>query len=215
MSGPNLRFSVANTANRLQTNYLEKPQSIEGTEARRIFAELRKSAARQFGTDPLALQRVLNVLTPTLSEGEIGHSDFPSPSESAAYYALTLFAAHMQSATTPAHTEERSFARACGRLHAISDSASIKPRFDAMQTARDEASRLLHLRTLVSLLKSEKLAFDYGTFAQDLRSLQNPARRDGVLLRWGRDYAIGMLRPSQQDQQLPNDDINDLPVASH
>ncbi len=215
MSGPNLRFSVANTANRLQTSFLERPESIEGTEARRILAELRKSAAREFGTDPLALQQVLSVLTPTLSDGEIGRGDEPSPSESAAYYALTLFAAHMQSAAVPAHTEDRSFARACGRLHAVSDSASLKPRFDAMQTAREETSRLLHLRTLVSLLRSEKLAFDYGAFAQDLRSLQNPARRDGVLLRWGRDYAVGMLRPSQQDEQLSDNDPTDLPVASN
>lgn len=214
MSIPNLRFSVANTAARLQTSYLERPDSIEGTEARRILAELRKSAAREFGTDPLALQLVLSVLTPTLSEGEIGRRDAPSPSESAAYYALTLFAAHMQSATTPAHTEDRSFARACGRLHSISDSASLKPRFDAMQTARDETSRLFHLRTLVSLLRNEKLAFDYGAFAHDLRSLQNPTRRDGVLLRWGRDYAVGMLRPSQQDEELSDNEPTDLPVAS-
>ena len=102
MSGPNLRFSVANTANRLQKNYLERPETIEGTEARRVLAELRKSASREFGTDPLALQHVLSILTPALSDGEIGRGDAPSPSESAAYYALTLFALHMQSATTPA-----------------------------------------------------------------------------------------------------------------
>ena len=114
MSAPNLRFSVANTVNRLQTNYLDRPESTEGSEARRVLAELRKSAAREFGTDPLALERVLSTLTPPLSEGELGRGDAPSPSESAAYYALTLFAAHMQSATTPAHTEERTFAMACG-----------------------------------------------------------------------------------------------------
>lgn len=214
MSKPNLRFSVANTANRLQSSYLERPESIEGTEARRVLAELRKSAARQFGTDPLALQLVLSALTPALSQGEIGHGDAPSPSESAAYYALTLFASHMQSANTPAHSEERSFALACGRLQTLRDSSSLKPRFDAMQTARDEASRLLHLRTLVSLLKREKLSFDYGALAVDLRSLQNPERRDGVLLRWGRDYAVGMLRPSQQDEPLSGNTTPDFPVTS-
>lgn len=206
MSEPNLRFSVANTASRLQTNYLERPDSVQGTDARRVLAELRKSAAREFGTDPLALQVVLSLLTPALSEGEMGSGDAPSPSESAAYYALTLFASHMQSATAPAHSGDRSFAMACGRLQAISDSGSLKPRFDAMQTARDHASRLIHLRTLIPLLKKEKLAFDYGAFALDLRSLQNPARRDGVLLRWGRDYAVGMLRPSKQDAPIVDSD---------
>lgn len=215
MSKPNLRFSVANTVNRLQTNYLEHQESIAGSEARRVLAELRKSAAREFGTDPLALERVLSTLTPPLSEGELGRGDAPSPSESAAYYALTLFAAHMQSATTPAHSEERTFAMACGRLQAISESGSLKARFDAMQTAREEASRLIHLRTLVSLLKGEKLAFDYGALAADLRSLQNPARRDGVLLRWGRDFAVGMLRPSQQDSPLTESESSDLPVTTN
>lgn len=214
MSAPNLRFSVANTVNRLQTNYLERPESIGGTEARRVFAELRKSAAREFGTNPLALQQVLSFLTPALSEGELGHGDAPSPSESAAYYALTLFASHMQSATTPAHSEDRSFAMACGRLQTISESGSLKARFDAMQTAREESSRLIHLRALVSLLKSEKISFDYGSFAVDLRSLQNPARRDGVLLRWGRDYAVGLLRPSQQDAPLSESDSTELSATN-
>lgn len=215
MSAPNLRFGVANTANRLQTNYLEHPESIEGVEARRVLAELRKGAARKFGTDPLALQRVLGMLTPPLSEGELGRGDAPSPSESAAYYALTLFAAHMQSATTPAHSEDRTFAMACGRLQGISDSGSLKARFDAMQTAREEASRLIHLRTLVSLLKREKLAFDYGALAADLRSLQYPARHDGVLLRWGRDYAVGMLRQPQQDAPPSDSDPSDRPVITN
>lgn len=215
MSAPNLRHSVANTVSRLQTNYLEHPESIEGVGARRNLAELRKSAAREFGTDPLALQHVLSMLTPTLSEGELGHGDAPSPSESAAYYALTLFAWHMQSATAPAHSEERTFAMACGRLQTISDSGTLKARFDAMQTAREESSRLIHLRTLVSLLKREKLAFDYGSFAVDLRSFQNPARRDGVLLRWGRDYAVGLLRPSQQDAPLSESDSSALPSTTN
>lgn len=215
MSAPNLRHSVANTVSRLQTNYLEHPESIEGIGARRNLAELRKSAAREFGTDPLALQHVLSMLSPTLSEGELGHGDAPSPSESAAYYALTLFSWHMQSAAAPAHSEERTFAMACGRLQAISDSGSLKARFDAMQTAREESSRLIHLRTLVSLLKREKLAFDYGSFAVDLRSLQNPARRDGVLLRWGRDYAVGLLRPSQQDSPLSESDSSTLPSTTN
>lgn len=214
MSAPNLRHSVTNTVSRIQTNYLEHPESIEGVGARRNLAELRKSAAREFGTDPLALQRVLSMLSPTLSEGELGHGDAPSPSESAAYYALTLFAWHMQSAAAPAHSEERTFAMACGRLQTISDSGSLKERFDAMQTAREESSRLIHLRTLVSLLKREKLAFDYGSFAVDLRSLQNPARRDGVLLRWGRDYAVGLLRPSQQESSLSESDPSTLPSTT-
>lgn len=198
MTKPTLHISIGSTAAYLQRNYLDRAETAAGADARRVLAELRQSAARSFDADPLALQRVLMLLEPPLSEDELGRGDDPSPSELAAYNALTLFAQHMQGATKPVHTTECSFARACGRLQTLSESNSIKPRFDAMQSARDEASRVLHLRSLVTLLRSKELAFDYGSFARDLRSLQYPARRDGVLLRWGRDYAVGTLRPKAQ-----------------
>ena len=172
MTKPTLHISIGSTASYLQRNYLDRAETAAGADARRVLAELRQSAARSVSTDPLALQRVLMLLEPPLSDDALGHTDKPSPSELAAYNALTLFAQHMQSATKPAHTTECSFARACGRLQTLSESNSIKPRFDAMQSARDEASRVLHLRSLVTLLRSKELAFDYGSFARDLRSLQ-------------------------------------------
>ncbi|MCG7236712.1 type I-E CRISPR-associated protein Cse2/CasB [Corynebacterium sp. ACRQP] len=207
MTKPTLHISIGSTASYLQRNYLDRAETAAGADARRVLAELRQSAARSVSTDPLALQRVLMLLEPPLSDDELGHTDKPSPSELAAYNALTLFAQHMQSATKPAHTTECSFARACGRLQTLSESNSIKPRFDAMQSARDEASRVLHLRSLVTLLRSKELAFDYGSFARDLRSLQYPSRRDGILLRWGRGYAVGTLRPKAQRAAEAEPDI--------
>lgn len=207
MTKPTLHISIGSTASYLQRNYLDRAETAAGADARRVLAELRQGAARSFDADPLALQRVLMLLEPPLSDDELGRGDTPSPSELAAYNALTLFAQHMQSATKPVHTTECSFARACGRRQTLSESNSIKPRFDAMQSARDEASRVLHLRSLVTLLRSKELAFDYGSFARDLRSLQYPSRRDGVLLRWGRGYAVGTLRPKAQRAAKAEPDI--------
>lgn len=207
MTQPTLYVSVGNTVTNLQRNYLDRAETAAGADARRILAELRQSAARSFNADPLALQRILMLLEPPLSDNELGHDITPSPSELAAYNSLTLFAQHMQSATQPVHTAECSFARACGRLQTLSESNSIKPRFDAMQSARDEISRVQHLRSLVTLLRSKELAFDYGSFARDLRALQYPSRRDGVLLRWGRDYAVGTLRPKAQRAAEAEPDI--------
>jgi len=207
MTKPTLQIGIGSTASYLQRNYLDRAETAAGADARRILAELRQSAARTFDADPLALQKVLMLLEPPLSDDELGRGDAPSPSELAAYNALTLFAQHMQSARKPVHTTECSFARACGRLQTLSESNSIKPRFDAMQSARDETSRVLHLRSLVTLLRSQELAFDYGNFARDLRSLQYPTRRDGVLLRWGRDYAVGTLRPKAQRAAEAEPDI--------
>ncbi|GAB3079045.1 type I-E CRISPR-associated protein Cse2/CasB [Corynebacterium aquatimens] len=204
MSDTSLVISVSSTVARMQSNYFDKPHSVEGTETRRALAELRQSASRGFGTDPLALQRVLMLLKPPLSESLIGKTDTATPSESAVYHALTLFALHMQSAKHPAHSAKTSFAMACGQLYVQADSGSIKMRFDAMQAAADETARIVHLRSLIALLRSHNIAFDYGWFANDLRSLRLPQRRDGVLLRWGRDFAVGTMPPKKRHDTDPS-----------
>ncbi|OHF35730.1 type I-E CRISPR-associated protein Cse2/CasB [Corynebacterium sp. HMSC074A01] len=194
MTDPMLRKSVETTVSILQRNYLDRAHTALGAEARGTLANLRKYASRPVEADPLALQEVLLLLNPPLSDSELGKGTKPSPSEQAAYTALGLFGLHMQSSTQPMHTREQTFAFACGRLHRLSDSKSIKSRFDAMQVARDEVSRGVHLRSLISLLRTKHIPFDYGRFVGDLRSLQNPQYRNGVLLRWGRDFAVGTTR---------------------
>ena len=37
------------------------------------------------------------------------------------------------------------------------------------------------------------------SFVGDLRSLQNPQYRNGVLLRWGRDFAVGITRGDAEE----------------
>lgn len=136
-----------------------------------------------------------------------GKTDEPSPSEQAAFAALTLFGLHMQSATKPMHTAEISFARACGKLYATGTSESIKSRVDAMLLARDEKSRLLQIRSLVSLLRSKELPCDYGKLASDLRALMNPKRRPGVQLRWGRDFANGSFQTESTSETKTSDNL--------
>ena len=112
MTKPTLPISIGSTASYLQRNYLDRAETAAGADARRVLAELRQSAARSFSTDPLALQKVLMLLEPPLSDKELGRGDAPSPSELAAYNALTLFAQHMQSSrSTTAVSPE-----ICGRF---------------------------------------------------------------------------------------------------
>lgn len=188
---PNLRFAVATTAEYLQNAYLGGSTHSAQATARAQLARLRKLAGQPVDRDPLAVNLVLSVMQPQLSELELGKGDSASASERAAFHALTLFAVHMQGATSAIHVKSASFASACGRLNQISESESIKPRFDAMILAQGSRSRLIHARSLITLLRSNHLGFDYGQFAQDLRNLDNRERRNGVLLRWGRDFAIG------------------------
>ncbi|MBV7302351.1 type I-E CRISPR-associated protein Cse2/CasB [Corynebacterium sp. TAE3-ERU2] len=199
-SSLSLAQGVGATAQRLQRNLLKHSHTALGAEARAQIAELRKYSSYSVENSPLALESVLLMMDPPLSEQELGKGDHASPSEQAAFHALTLFAVHMQSAREAMHCPGISFASACGTLYARSSSKSIKPRFDAMQSATDEQARIVHLRSLITLLRGQSLGFDYGRFAQDLRSLQHPQRRSGVLLRWGRDFARGAFRtPSPHD----------------
>lgn len=202
---PTLRPAVARTANEIQSAILHSPNHAKSAQARATLATLRKYAAVTLKDQPLALEEVLLALQPPLSDNELGRSDAPSPSEAAAFHALVMFGIHMQSATTEAHVEGQSFSRACGRFFAQSESQSTKPRFDAMLVSRDEASRLIHIRSLITLLRGAKLGFDYGQFAQDLRTLNartstqaEQNRRQGVLLRWGRDFATGAFTKHTQ-----------------
>lgn len=197
--GVRLRDSVAQTVDRLQHHYLHDQYGCDGADARSALAELRKASAFAPEKNPIGLQHMLAILTPPLDERLIGRGETPSPSEAALYRSLSLFGVHMQSAKRAMHTREVSFANACGQLVPRSGSKSIKPRFDALQLAPDDLSRAVHLRSIVSLLRGYEIAFDYGSFAEDIRTLADRSRRPTVLLRWGRDFARG----AQYHQDAP------------
>ncbi len=185
-----LPVAVGVTATRLQSHYLGEQGDRKAAAARGTLAQLRRYAGQAPEQHPLALEQVLLTLRPTLTAAEVGRGDAASASERAAFHALSLFALHMQGASAPAHQRKKSFATACGQLYSLSESKSMKPRFDALLLARNSRSRLTHARSLITLLRGQKLGFDYGNFARDLRSLDTPQRRAGVLLRWGRDFAM-------------------------
>ncbi|MGJ4071011.1 type I-E CRISPR-associated protein Cse2/CasB [Corynebacterium macclintockiae] len=189
---PRLSSSVAATCSQLQADYLGRTGYPNQAQARGTLAELRKSAGQPALQSPLVFERVLSSLVQPLSAKELGRGDAPSPSEEAAFHALAFFALHMQGATHEVHDSSRSFATACGQLAHASESKSIKGRFDALVLARTAQSRLIQTRSLISLLRSKGLRFNYGWFAADLRKLSNPRTRNGVLLRWGRDFAFAM-----------------------
>lgn len=192
-----LRDAVAASASTLQDRYLGMRGEGQKAPARGRLAELRRSAGSTPQQRPLALQEVLDSLMPGLHDDDLGRGDAPSPSERAAFAAMTLFALHMQSAKAPMHVRGRSFGAAVGMLRTRTESGSLKPRFDAMLSSRDERSRLTHARSLITLLRGEKIGLDYGMLAADLRTLAS-AHRAGVLLRWGRDFAMTPRRENEK-----------------
>lgn len=195
-----LQHAVGATAATLQAQYLGDRGIAPQTAARGRLAVLRRSAGSTALEHPLTMQEVLDSLDPGLSAEDLGTQDTPSPSESAAFDAMTLFALHMQSAVTPAHVRGRSFGTAMGMLRLRSESGSLKPRFDALLASRDERSRLTHARSLITLLRGAGIGLDYGLFARDLRTLSS-RHRAGVLLRWARDFATTPRRQEAADHE--------------
>lgn len=198
-----LRKAVSVTCHRLQEAYFKSPESPASHQAHAQLAELRKRSSLNLMDNPLALGKVLFIMQGELTEKLAGKADEPSPSERAAVAALTLFGFHMQSATQPVHESGISFAAACGTLYATGDSDSIKSRVDAMLLAGNEKTRLRHIHSLVSLLRSKQLSCDYGMLARDLRALMNPKQRPGVQLRWGRDFANGFFKNTSTSETTP------------
>ncbi|AKK11722.1 type I-E CRISPR-associated protein Cse2/CasB [Corynebacterium uterequi] len=197
-----LRTAVSSACSRLQGAYLGDKQSPAHHSSRARLAELRRGAGLKLEQNPLALELTIYSTFPEFEENLVGKGDRISDSERAAYFALSLFGVHMQSATMPMHVPVRTFANACGVLSSRRESSSVKHRVDAMLLASSEDARMIHVRSLVTLLRAEEIGFDYGKFAQDLRGLMNPKKRPSIQLTWGRDFALGFYR-SQSPQQEP------------
>lgn len=191
---PDLYKCIGSTVSRLQADYLGKNGYQRQAAARGQLAELRKHAGRNPEDDPLSLETVLLVLDPRLPERLLGSGDAPSPSERAAHLALSYFALHMQSAKGERHQPRQSFGRAAGVLYGYGHSESLKPRFDTILLASSPRARNIHIRSMITLLRGAELGFDYAEFARDLRRLEYPRSRPGVLMRWGRDFAAGAYR---------------------
>jgi CRISPR system Cascade subunit CasB len=136
-----------------------------------------------------------------------GQHDAPNRNEEAAHAALTLFALHQQSNDARAHVPGQSVARAIGLLSRREDrKQAVTRRFMAVVTAQSLDEILVHIRGLVTQLRSENLGFDYSRFAEDLVRLLTPEGAQRVRLAWGRDFYRRGPAPSASDK-TPNADI--------
>jgi CRISPR system Cascade subunit CasB len=114
----------------------------------------------------------------------------PSRTEQAAHAALTLFALHQQSMTGPAHVPGVPFGAVVRNLAKQSDRSTdaVTRRFMAVSTAQSMDEVLIHVRGLITQLRSAQRGFDYARFADDLVDLLTPGREVSARLAWGRDF---------------------------
>lgn len=149
------------------------------------LARLRRAVTSAPGSVPAVW---LDTIGP-LPEDLLGYGDTPSRYEAAAHQAITLFAVHQQSASAGMHRAGVSLGTATSRLVvATGRESAIRSRFQALATANSPNELLHHLRSMVTMLRSEQIPLDYGQLAVDLRQLQTAGHGDRVRLRWGRDY---------------------------
>lgn len=179
--------AVASALHKLQAGYERGDRAT--------LATLRRAAGKSPEKDPLAWSFALDNLLPDFAYQ--GVKDEVSDAELAAFTALTLYALHQRSISRPMHQSGRkSLGAAAAELTLAARSKSIKSRLDTLMVARTQNAVHYHLRSLVSLLHAHEIPLDYAQLAQDLLSLKNTKKRDGVILRWGRDYALTLWKKS-------------------
>ena len=205
MSDFESRVTLSNYVTRkVMSLYHQKDAGSSAATAK--LAQLRRGS----GTDPVSHPELWGIIfgenedTHDFPEHYRGKYDTPTRGEYATFTALTLYALHQQSRSQPMHVTNFRFGTAVGQL-VRQTSESMKKRFDALLKARSESARRHYLRSLITLLRSEEIAFDYGQFAQDYMQLQNPEKRDAVILRWSRDFLYGYEpRKPKASEETPN-----------
>ncbi|GFG76631.1 type I-E CRISPR-associated protein Cse2/CasB [Mycobacterium botniense] len=165
----------------LQSEYLAGSPS-----ARAELAKLRRALGKTAGSVPEVWEYTFAAVPEALQWDR----DEPSYAEQAAHAALTLFALHLQSMSGPAHLHGVSFGSAVGHLARMEGRSAdaVRRRFMAVATASSIDEILVHVRGLVTQLRSVGQGFDYARFADDVLRLLNPQRSKNVRLAWGRDF---------------------------
>lgn len=154
------------------------------------LARLRRCAVDEPGADPTTWEVTLGGLPDALKGGEnISHA------ERAVHAAVVLYAVHQQSNTAPMHQARIGLGSAVQMLANVSgqdgapDQGSIR-RLHQVVLATDPSGRLYHLRSLITLLRSQPtpISLDYGRLAADLYRLFDPKQNsNSVVARWGRE----------------------------
>ena len=128
-----------------------------------------------------------------------------SHAEWAVYTALTLYALHQQGNDakendTCMNQNDISIGRAAARL--VNDEEDIKRilnRLNLVVTAVSPEDLAYHLRGLIQLLKSKKIALDYAKLAKELYLFYHPEYAEEIKLSWGRDFYAELYKLNQKE----------------
>ncbi|MFV0405661.1 MAG: type I-E CRISPR-associated protein Cse2/CasB [Propioniciclava sp.] len=187
-SGELIKTHIRGQIGDLQRHYLHN-QGGAGAAARAALAKLRRIDPLDPGGEPEAYSLIFDSLPETL----MGRGDEPSSGEIAASAALYLFAIHQQGRSDATHIPGTRFAAAVRQLAYQRGTSgdlddSVVTRFNHLCRASSDAMRITQLRSLVTLMRSARVGFDYGQLATDLFWIHRRPDDSRVYLRWARDF---------------------------
>ncbi len=157
------------------------------------LARLRRGVAVPAGSRPDIWALTVSDLPEALADqnqySRAERDGVPTAWEQAAHDAITLYAWHQQSKGEPMHQRGGNLGTAVRVLSSRSSSEeAVRRRFHALGAASHHDAQVVHLHSMVSLLRAQSIPLDYSRLARDLRRVGNRNETDRVLLEWGREY---------------------------
>lgn len=147
--------------------------SVESSESKHINALFRHASANSPGDDPLLWGWIINH-TPEKLQGRCGDI---SPGEYALYLTLAM------KAIGPKEDVSKTIAQA------VSDAQIKRQKIASVETASDIDRLQIELRSLVKLLGSKGIGFNYGKLMADIYNWQFDNKKIWVARKWEREYA--------------------------
>lgn len=193
---------------RLQAEFLAGSAPTAWAQA--TLAKLRTGDINDPGGSPISWQLIFEDLPESLA----GRGDEASKGERVIHQVLSLYAVHQQGRRPYAmHVAGRSLGRAARDLawidHAAQANAGVVSRFHRLSSTTDESLRLGHLRSLITMLRSERVSLDHAMLGRDLYQLLHPGTHTRVQLRWARDFHY---RPPKKTDDQQNDTATNEPI---
>lgn len=187
---------VTQRVSRLQSSY--KRNDADAVAA---VARLRRGVGHRAGSLmdlwDLTFDKLPEILSDQSSFSFAERDGAPTSWEQAAHDAITLHAWHQQSKSESMHQRGATFGGALRLLGYRTSEDAVRRRFQALGASDHHEARLILLRGLISQLRAQSIALDYGSLARDLRQLDHGTSTDQVMLRWGRDYHL--TKPDDTD----------------
>lgn len=179
---------------------LQKRIENQDSSAKSELAQLRQSLNLKVGENPVSYGLVFDNVDPSL----IGKTEEPTDAEKSMFYALCLFALHMQG-NSKAHVKGTSIAGAVAQIAAHDGQTlaehPIRRKFSTLISASTVEDIVSISRGIIQQARSKNIGIDYGKFAADVFCLASNSYRNTVLLQWSRDTSRNITEEPTSNPQ--------------